>query len=36
MDKEVKEEIVENGEIALSTDNNEIKILRQGTIKIID
>ena len=24
--KEVKEEIVENGEIALSTDNNEIKI----------
>lgn len=26
MDKEVKEEIVENGEIALSTDNNEIKI----------
>ena len=24
--KEVKEELVENGEIALSTDNNEIKI----------
>ena len=26
MEKENKEEVVENGEIALSADNNEIKI----------